>query len=223
MPIQTFFISPRLLFIIVLCLAVLCVGGCNSDNASDPIDIPEEQEPQEQWLEISGIRAEIYEGASLQSRVEATSASIKLESHAVELGPTTTTLYNEGEWTGRLTAKESRVYLEAFPDKGLGQYDVDMLGYEDGVELITRNGTRIRTPFMRYDNTNKQVFSGLGRFEKRLRLGDRFLLITGAWFRANKELTQFDDYGNVHVRGVPEEEITDGLPEKSSGEKRNSE
>lgn len=155
------------------------------------------------WLEIEGVEAEMYEGTLLRNRLVAASAQADMDNMTIILNDTTTTLYDDKGWTARLYAAQGRLYLDAFSDRGIGKHDIDMIGGDRGVILSARNGTRIKTPFIRYDHTNKQIFSGMGQFEKLLKLEKGWLLVTGGWFRANQDLTQFDDYVNVWARGVP--------------------
>ena len=78
-----------------------------------------------------------------------------------------------------------------------------------------QDGSTMDAPALHYDNGKEKIFSIGSPVQKTFKVQNSIFHCTSERFVANKELTEFEDYSNIHVVSQPDTSTTDTLPAKT--------
>jgi hypothetical protein len=182
--------------LLLLGLLAALGGGCSSSSSSKGED-PEAVEARTGPV-LEEMVARIYNGKDMQCIVRAKKGQFNLNDKEGKLRKPTMSFYNQGKWTGNVTADNGIMFLSDRPELTVEKNDIVLRGhiaYNDKDSTLT-------VPAIRYFSRTGKLVSGGGPFERRMKTENSLVIFTGKYFETDKDLKSFVGHGPAHLKIV---------------------
>jgi len=162
---------------------------------------------------IQTLNADTYNGLPLESNVKATTATLNIETKIITLYDMKSDMIKDTTVTAVLTAPQGELFLTTNTQRSMGKSDMLLTG---NVHILRiSDGGTMDAPALHYDNSKEKIFSIGSPVQKTFKVQNSIVHCTSERFVANKELTEFEDYDNIHIISQPDTSTTGTLPAKT--------